>query len=137
MLAVHALPFLAGVTAAVFAYHNGSGPPGAVLVGVIVGVVTLVAGQIAIAAVRSSLIRVAIALLFAVPAAIVGYHATLGLARIGVPAEGWRDALALIGAIIVGSAAWTRMTPVAPAGGGQGVALGPAQLPPASATRDG
>ena len=137
MLAVHALPFLAGVTAAVFAYHTGSGPLGSVLVDAIVGVVTLVGGQIVVAAVRSSLIRAAIALLFAVPAAIAGYHATRGLAHIGVPADAWREALALIGAIIVGSAAWTRMTPVAPAGGGQGVAPGPAQLPAASATRDG
>ena len=137
LLAVYLLPVLAGATAALFAYHTGSGPIGAVLVGMIVGTVTLVGGQIAVAAVRSSLIRVAIALVFALPAAITGYHATRSLAHIGVPAEGWRDALALIGAIIVGSAAWTRMTPVAPAGGGQGVAPGSAQLPAASATRDG
>ena len=137
MLAVHALPFLAGVTAAVFAYHTGSGPPGAVLVGVIVGVVTLVAGQIAITAVRSSLIRAVIALLFAVPAAIAGYHATLGLAHIGVPAELWREALALIGAIIVGGTAWTRMMLLAPPAAGERFPPGSAQLPLASATNDG
>lgn len=102
----------------------------------IVGVVTLVGGQIAVAAVPSSLIRAAIALFFVVPAAIAGYYATRGLVHISVPAEGWRDALALIGAIIVGSAAWTRMTPVAPTRGGQ-VVPPSAQPPPASATRDG
>ena len=107
---------------------------GAVLVGMIVGVVTLVGGQIAVAAVRSSLIRAAIALLFVVPAAIAGYHATRGLVHISVPAEGWRDALALIGAIIVGTAAWTRMTPIAPTRGGQ-VVPPSAQPPPASANR--
>jgi hypothetical protein len=37
-----------------------------------------------------------------VPAAFAGYHAALGLAQIGVPAEGWRQAFALIGAIVVG-----------------------------------
>ena len=136
LLAVHALPVLAGATAALFAYHTGAGPIGAVLVGMIVGVVTLVGGQIAVAAVRSSLIRAAIALLFVVPAAIAGYYATRGLLHISVPAEGWRDALALIGAIIVGSAAWMRMTPVAPTRGGQ-VIPSRAQPPPASATRDG
>ena len=47
-------------------------------------------------------------------------HATLGLAQIGVPAQGWQEAFALIGAIIVGGAAWTRMTPSAPAGEGAG-----------------
>jgi len=108
LLAVHALPVLAGATAALFAYDTGAGPIGAVLVGMIVGVVTLVGGQIAVAAVRSSLIRAAIALLFVVPAAIAGYYVTRGLLDISVPAEGWRDALALIGAIIVGTAAWTR-----------------------------
>ena len=128
MLAVHALPFLAGATAALCAYHTGSGPIGAVVVGAIVALVTLVGGQIAVAAVRSSLIRAAIVLLFAVPAAIAAYHATLGLAQIGVPAQGWQEAFALIGAIIVGGAAWTRMTPSAPAGGGQGVTPGSAQL---------
>ena len=85
MLAVHALPFLASATAALCAYHTGSGPIGALVVGAIVGVVTLVGGQIAVAAVRSSLIRGAIALLFAVPAAIAGYHATRGLAHRAYP----------------------------------------------------
>ena len=136
LLAVQALPVLAGATAALFAYDTGAGPIGAVLVGMIVGVVTLVGGQIAVAAVRSSLIRAAIALFFVVPAAIAGYYAARGLARISVPAEGWRDALALIGAIIVGTAAWTRITPVAPTRGGE-VIPPSAQPPPASANRGG
>ena len=131
-----ALPVLAGATTALFAYHAGAGPIGAVLVGMIVGVVTLVGGQIAVAVVRSSLIRAAIALFFVVPAAIAGYYAARGLARISVPAEGWRDALALIGAIIVGTAAWTRITPVAPTRGGE-VIPPSAQPPPASANRGG
>jgi hypothetical protein len=134
LLAVHALPVLAGATAALFAYHTGAGPIGAVLVGMILGVVTLVGGQIAVATMRSSLIRVAIALLFVVPAAIAGYYATRGLVHISVPAEGWRDALALIGAIVVGTAAWTRITPIAQTRGGQ-VVPPSAQPPPASANR--
>jgi hypothetical protein len=125
------------VTVGFAAYHTGSGPIGAILVGLIVGVVTLVGGQIAFAAVRSPLIRAAIALLFAVPAAVAGYHATFGLAHIGVPAEGWREALALVGAIMVGGTAWARMTLLAPHATGQDVAPGSAQLPLASATRDG
>ena len=85
LLAVHALPVLAGATAALFAYHTGAGPIGAVLVGTIVSVVTLVGGQIAVAVVHSPLIRAAIALLFALPAAIAGYYATRGLLHISVP----------------------------------------------------
>jgi hypothetical protein len=48
------------------------------------------------------------------PAAIAGYHAALGLAYIGIPAEGWRQATALIGAIVVAATAWARMMLSAP-----------------------
>ena len=135
-LAVYALPFFAGVTAGLAAHNSGSGVIGAILVALLAGALTLVVGQIAFAIVRSPLIRAAIALLFAVPAAIAGYHATLGLAQIGVPAEGWRDAFAMIGAVIVGGTAWARMTLLAAPAVGQGVAAGSAGLPLASANSD-
>jgi hypothetical protein len=109
VLAVYALPVLAGVTAGLAAYHSGSGPIGAIILGVIVSSVTLVVGQIASTTLRSPLIRAALALLFAVPAAAAGYHAVLGLAHIAIPAEGWRDAIAVVGAIIVAATAWVRM----------------------------
>jgi hypothetical protein len=108
-LAVQALPFFVGVTVGFAAYHGGAGEIGAILVGLIAGAVTLAAGQIAIATLRSPLIRTAIALLFAIPAAVAGYHAALGLAQIGVPAEVWQKTFAVIGAIAVGSTAWARM----------------------------
>jgi hypothetical protein len=108
-LAVYALPFFAGVTAGVAAYQSGSGEIGALLVGLIAGAFTLAAGQIAVAAFRSPLIRAAIALAFGVPAAMAGYHAALGLAQLGVPAELWQRAFALIGAIAVGATAWLRL----------------------------
>ena len=87
-LAVYALPFFAGLTAGLAAFHSGSGVIGALVVGVLAGGATLAIGQIAFATVRTPLIRAAIALLFAVPAAVAGYHATFGLAHIGVPSEG-------------------------------------------------
>jgi len=123
-LAVQALPFYAGVNAGLAAYHSGAGEIGAILVGLIAGAATLAAGQIAIAMVRSLLIRAAIALFFAGPAAVAGYHAALGLAQIGVPAEGWRQAFALMGAIIVGGTAWVRMALSASTDTGQGDAAG-------------
>ena len=109
-LAVYALPFFAGLTAGLAAFHSGSGVIGALVVGVLAGGATLAIGQIAFATVRTPLIRAAIALLFAVPAAIAGYHATLGLAHIGVPSEGWREAFAVVGAVLVGGTAWARMS---------------------------
>ena len=112
-LAVCALPFFAGLTAGLTAglaaYHSGSGPIGAIVVGVIAGAVTLLLGQIAFTTFRSPLIRVALALLFAVPAAAAGYHTALGLAYIAIPADGWRVAIAVISAIIVSATAWARM----------------------------
>jgi hypothetical protein len=119
-LAVHALPAFVGLTAGLAAYHGGSGEIGAILVGLIAGALTLAAGQIAIAAFRSPLIRTAIALVFAVPAAIAGYYAALGLAQIGATAEMWQKTFALIGAIAVGGTAWMRMALSIPPDTGSG-----------------
>ena len=98
-LAVYALPFFTGLTAALAAFHVGSGVIGALVIGVLAGGATLAIGQIAFATAPTPLIRAAIALLYAAPAAIAGYHAALGLALIAVPSEGWRDAFAVVGAI--------------------------------------
>jgi len=136
-LAVYALPFFIGVTAGVAAYQSGSGEIGAFLVGLIAGASTLVAGQMVVATFRSPVIRVAIALLFAVPAAMAGYHAALGLAQIGVPAELWQQAFALIGAVAVGATAWARLALAVPPDTGRGDAAGARSLfPAAPAARD-
>jgi uncharacterized membrane protein YeiB len=63
-------------------------------------------------------------LLFALPAAVAGYHAALGLASIGGPAEGWRHAIAVAAAIIVAATAWARMTFSAPSDAAEGAAAG-------------
>lgn len=128
-LAVYALPFFAAVTLGLAAYGGASGPIGAIgaiLFSLIAGVVTLGVGQIAFAVVRSPLIRAAIGLLFAAPAALAGYHVTLGLARIAGPFDGWQEGFAIIGAIVVGGTAWVRMTRYAPPEAGQSVAANPA-----------
>ncbi len=109
ILAVYALPFVAGLTAGLAAYHSGAGIPGAITVAIIAGGVTLTIGQIAFATIRSPLIRGAIGLLYAVPAVIAGYNGTLGFAQMGVPSAGWRVTFAVIGAVAVGGTAWARM----------------------------
>jgi hypothetical protein len=116
-LAVYALPFFAGLSAGLAAYHSGSGPIGAIIVGVVTGAVTLLLGQVAFAKVRSPLIRVVVALFFAAPAALAGYHAALGLAFVVIPGEGWRDAIAVVGAIIAAMTAWARIALFAPTDG--------------------
>ena len=128
-LAVHALPFFVSMIAGLYAYQNGIGPFGAIVVGFAAGSFTLVVGQYAFFVARSPVIRLVIGLLFALPAARAGYNATLGLAHIGVPSGWWREAFAIFGAIIVGCTAWARVSiPTGPAPGG-GATLGPAQSP--------
>jgi hypothetical protein len=64
--------------------------------------------------------RAAVALLFAAPAAWVGYMLTLGLAQLGVPSVAWQQAFALFGSMVVGATAWERMMrqiPPEPPGG--------------------
>ena len=53
-LAVQALPFFAGVTVGFAAYHSGSGPVAAMIVGAIAGSVALVLGQVAFTRLRPS-----------------------------------------------------------------------------------
>jgi hypothetical protein len=76
---------------------------------VVAGVFKLLLGQVAFATARSPLFRGTIALLFAVPAGLAGYHAALGLAHVAIPGEGWRDAIAVAGAIIVASTTFLRV----------------------------
>jgi len=108
-LAVFGLPFFAGVSAGMAALHSGAGPIGAILVGLLAGGLMLALGQIVFTLVPSIRVRVAVALLFAVPAAIAGYHAAHGLAGLAMPSEGWRQAFAIIGALVVGATALARL----------------------------
>jgi hypothetical protein len=64
-----------------------SGACRAITVAIIAGGVTLTIGQIAFATIRSPLIRGAIGLLHAVPAAIAGYNGTLDCAQMGIPSQ--------------------------------------------------
>jgi hypothetical protein len=112
-LAVYALPFFVGLIAGSAAFHGGAGIVGALLVGIVAGSLTLAIGQIAFAVVRPLILRAAIAAAFAVPAAIAGNHAVLGLSQIGVPSLIWREVFVWVGAIVIGGTAWARMAALA------------------------
>ena len=58
-------------------------------------------------------------------------------AHIGMPSEAWREAFAVVGAILVGGTAWGRMFLFLPPNVGQGVAAGSAHLPLSAATTQG
>jgi hypothetical protein len=121
-LAVHALPLFAAVAVGLAAYHSGSGSVGAIIAAATAGSITLLVGHIASMALRSPLLRAAIAFVFALPAAVAGYHAALGVAHIAVPAHGWQQAMAVAAAIVVAATAWARITLSTPPSARQGVA---------------
>jgi hypothetical protein len=108
-LAVYAAPFYAGVAAGLFAYHTGAGPIGGASIATAAGAATLVAGQFAFAHSRSMILRTMIAVAFALPAAVAGYHLVLGVSTMGMPSDTWRHVFAIIGAAVVGSTAWARL----------------------------
>jgi len=113
-LAVYALPLLTGVTAGLWAYETGTGPIGGFLIGAAAAGAVAIVGQLLFAFARPFWIRVIVASLFAGPAAIAGYAATLGIARLAIPSEMWQMAVAIIGALAVGVTALFRMAGVAP-----------------------
>jgi hypothetical protein len=100
----------AGLTAGLAAYHSGSGSIAAIAVGAIISVIVLFVGQVAFRTLQSTLARAAVALLFAIPAAVAGYHAAHGLSLLIVPVEAWREAMGIAGAIMVATIAWARIT---------------------------
>lgn len=115
-LAVYALPFFAGVSAGMLAYESGAGTIGAMIVGLIVGVVTLVFGQLLFASIRSPAIRSVVALAYAAPAALAGYHAVHGLTAVGNVEEAWNQAFSVLGAIVIAGVACSRMSALRPGG---------------------
>jgi len=109
-LAVYALPFMLGVTAARFAYRTGAGFIGAGLVGfgaavAPFGVLTLLSNTL-----RSPILRLIVALVFAAPAAIAGYALVHGVTKESVPFEIWRQIFCIVGGAFVGTSALLRLT---------------------------
>jgi hypothetical protein len=108
-LAVYALPCFLGMTVGVWSYHHQSGLLGAMLIAVLAAAITLGLGQLAFAHLRAPLARISIALLFAIPAGIAGYHAALGFARMTGAGPGWCNTVAILGALMVGCTAFARI----------------------------
>jgi hypothetical protein len=108
-LAVYALPLFVGLAAAFAAYHAGYGVFASALIAILAGGAVLALGQLAFAVVRTPILRTLIALIFAIPAAVAGYHATLGIAHLCMSSTALSDVLAAVGAALVGGTAWSRM----------------------------
>lgn len=114
--AIYTVPFFVGLTVGMWAFETGAGLIGALLVGLVAGVVALFAAQLLFASVRSLALRAVIALLFAAPAAVAGYHAVLGISALLVPSEAWQHVFAVIGGLAVGASAAVQLAAFAGAG---------------------
>ncbi|MGP0104034.1 hypothetical protein [Rhodoblastus sp.] len=114
-LAVFALPFFAGVSTGLWAYHTGAGWLGAIVVGLLGAALTLGIGQFLLIVVQPLWARLLIALVFVAPAVIAGYHATHGVVKHTVPSEAWQIVFSIVGAVAVGATAFMRVAAMAAA----------------------
>jgi len=119
--AVYAMPLMIGATAAIAAYHTGSGMLGALIVGLVVAALIVAFGELAFAKLRSPIARTLLALAYAGPAAVAGYHAVHGVAKLSVPSSAWLIAFSVAGGVATGAVALARLAS-APSVAGQGVA---------------
>lgn len=108
-LAVDALAFFAALSIAFAAFNAGAGIIGAVALALIAGFAVLTLMRISVAAAPSTPIRLAVTLIYAVPASVAGYQLSGAFAGLGGATGPWRDAMALFGAIAVAVAARARM----------------------------
>jgi hypothetical protein len=118
-LAVYALPLFVGMTAGLYAHESGIGPLGAIGLGIVAAAFVLVIGQMIFSIVRTPILRITVALMFAVPAAIAGYYATFGLSGLTMTSDLWRQVFAVIGAVVIAATAWARLA-TSPSGGPAG-----------------
>lgn len=118
-LAIYALPTFAGLAAGLAAFHSGAGVLGAITVGLLVGGAVLALGQFVFAVTRTPL-RAIVGMLYGVPAAIAGYQVSFALAGVGMPGSVWQAVFAVIGAVVSGCTAFSRLARLAPPPGGQG-----------------
>ncbi|MBB2173807.1 hypothetical protein HLH35_17065 [Gluconacetobacter asukensis] len=134
VVAVYALPFYVGLNAFFGSLHTGAGYLGAIVIGIVAGTATQVAGQMAFAMVPIVWFRMALGLLYTVPAVIAGYCAMLDVSQLCVPSSFWRHLFAVIGAVLVGGTAWVRigaeLPPATPAHGEDGTLPGRALIDP-------
>lgn len=108
-LAVFALPFFVGLNVGIWTHQAGAGLFGAFLIGAFAAGATFGIGQFLLAVLRSTWLRLLVALAFAAPAALAGFYATRGVVHT-MPSETWQLVFSVIGAAAVGITAFVRVT---------------------------
>ncbi|WP_404400534.1 hypothetical protein [Pelagibacterium halotolerans] len=122
-LAVFALPFFVGLNVGIWTHQTGAGIFGAFLIGAFAAGATFGIGQFLLTVLRSTWLRLLVALAFAVPAALAGFHATHGIVEHTMPSQTWQLVFSIIGAVAVGITTFVRVTALAaPEASRQGIA---------------
>ncbi len=105
--ASYALPLIAALSAGFAAAHAGASGVGALLLGIAVFMLVIAVGRMATLLLPSHEARMALMLLFAVPAAILGYQVAYALLHFG-GIGGWGVGIAAIAAIATAAVAAKR-----------------------------
>lgn len=104
-LAAIALPCVAGVVVALQLLDRGFGHGTAIGAGFMAGLFLLFAGRHLYASGGSAVTRLLVALVFAIPAGIAGYHAMKGVSDLASAGSGVSAGLSLAGALVAATAA--------------------------------
>lgn len=108
-LATYALPVMIAMEAARLAYSTGARWIGAGMIGLLAGVVSFGLMAVLFATLRTPILRIAIALIFAAPAAVAGYALIHGVTGEAVPSPVWRQIFCLAGGTLTGLSALARL----------------------------
>lgn len=109
-LAVYALPFAIGLTSGMYLHESGQGVFLSIIAGLFIGGFVAALGEFAFDRIRSIPIKLAIGLIYAIPAGIAGFHAAKGFAEFGGAGAVTITILSWLGALVVGGTAWARVT---------------------------
>ncbi|NJO33288.1 MAG: hypothetical protein HC869_09190 [Rhodospirillales bacterium] len=109
-LAVYALPVMLGFEIARLAYQTGAGTIGAGAAGFIAGAVAYGLLSVAFVSLQSPAARIIVGLVFALPAAGAGYAIVSGIGAAAIPSDMWRQMFSVIASLLVGAAAFTRLS---------------------------
>lgn len=106
----YALPCLAGLAAARFAFETGSGWFGACIVFGLTAITVFGLMRWLFAVVRHRAAQILLAIAFVTPAILTSYFILESLSAGRLPSESWRQALCTLGAAMCGLAAFGRLS---------------------------
>lgn len=108
-LATHALPLYVGLGLCMWLLHHGHGYVASTSAGFLLGVITLMIGQLLFDMVRMPSLRLAVALLFVIPAGLAGYQLVHGIAGMAIGKGLALTLLSVVGGGFIAGSAWRQL----------------------------